>query len=94
MAKKEENIKAKIKILSEKDPMVKENYNLLVIKFWATYEGVEEMLDVVNATPAESITRAFRDLVKKGEIKLSKKRQRSRKLEEKRFRKTYEVHKI
>jgi hypothetical protein len=44
-------------------PELGDNYNRLVIHYWAHYDNVTNFSEVANATSAESITRAFRKLV-------------------------------
>jgi predicted MarR family transcription regulator len=44
-------------------PELSDNYNRLVIHYWAHYDNVTNFSDVATATSAESITRALRKLV-------------------------------
>lgn len=68
MSRKIDIVKHNVKILVEKNPEVKDCYNLLIIKYWEIYELAQNLEDAKHCTPAETITRAFRSLLKTGEI--------------------------
>lgn len=82
-------IKQNVKILAEKHPEVKTNYNLLIIRYWMKYDHAKTIFDITFCTSSESISRAFRDLVKSGDIELPKNIKELRRKEEKDFRLIY-----
>lgn len=82
-------IKHNIKLLADAEPDVKDNYNLLTKRYWQKYDLANDIEDIVNCTPSESITRAFRSLVKSGDITLKEEIKKIRKREEKEFQKEY-----
>ena len=94
MKLKTQTIKDNIKLLSESQPEVRDNYNLLVLRYWQKFEGVENLLDIVDRTPSESITRAFRSLVRGGHIKVSTETRLIRRRQQKAFIKEYEKEKV
>lgn len=85
MSKKIEIVKHNVKILSEKQPEVKDCYNLLIIKYWNQFELALELEDAKRCTPAETITRAFRSLVKSGDIQIGDITKEKRKEKRKEF---------
>lgn len=87
-------VKHNIKLLVEKHPEVKDNYNLLSILYWEKFEGAKIIKDIEMCTPSESITRAFRSLVRSGHIELSEETRKNRRYEEKEFIKHYHKEKI
>lgn len=89
MASKKITVKTNIKLLVEKEPEVKDNYNLLITRYWEKFEQAHSLQDVFYCTSAESISRAFRSLVRTGEIELSKGTKKVRKREEQDFRQHY-----
>lgn len=89
MTKSIDVIKHNVKILSENNPEVKECYNLLLLTYWERFELAESLNDLKRCTPAESITRAFRSLVKKGEIVLPEEIKRMRKEKRKEYHNYY-----
>lgn len=65
-------VQKNVKELVTRFPSLLENYssNKLVSTFWSHYEGANTIAQVEYCTSNEAITRAFRRLVKKGEIVL------------------------
>jgi len=82
-------IKENVKLLADKEPEVKDNYNLLTVRYWEKFEMAVHMKDIASCTPAESITRAFRSLVNSGEIQLKEEIKKIRRREEKKFQEEY-----
>jgi len=70
MSKKIEAVKHNVKILTQNTPEVKDCYNLLIIKYWNQFECALQLEDAKHCTPAETITRAFRSLVKSGDVEV------------------------
>lgn len=87
--KKSSLVKHNVKLLAEKEPEVKDNYNLLALRYWQKFEFATQLKDISSCTPAESITRAFRSLVNTGEIELKEEIKKIRKREEKEYQKEY-----
>lgn len=90
--KKPAIIKHNLRLLAKSEPEVKDNYNLLVVRYWMKFELASVLEDVVDCTPAESITRAFRSLVHAGEIELTEEIKKIRRREEQLFEETYRVN--
>lgn len=65
------NVKHKVKLLVQHCPMLCGNYNALCLNYWIVFDGAESLLDIMEVTPAETITRTFRNLVRTGEIRVS-----------------------
>jgi hypothetical protein len=72
-------VKQKVYRLVQRFPYLKDDYNKLILWFWRYYDnsekifnsnGMAEFNKIHTLTPAESITRAFRELVENGRIKL------------------------
>lgn len=61
-------VKANIMRLTRVMPETVGNYNTLCSAYWALFDGVNSLDDISQATPAETITRAFRSLVSGGHI--------------------------
>jgi len=72
-------------------PEAVENYNTLISLYWNLIDGVRVVDDIKNATPAESITRAFRMLVSKGLIQVPEKVKEARKEQEKLYKSEFSV---
>lgn len=87
-------IKENIQLLAKKHPEVKDNYNLLIVKYWEHFEGIKSMNEVTMGTPSESITRAFRSLVRSGHIEVSKQTKQIRMQERREYIKHYHKEKI
>lgn len=77
----------KLQVLSivEKFPDATTNYNKLLHYYWAIYDDATSIADIHNATPAESITRAFRQLVGSGAISVPIQTRRVREKKEREF---------
>lgn len=69
---KMKQVKHNIMRLYSIDRSVADNYNKLIMSYWQTIDGAFFSHQVEGATPAESITRAFRDLVSQGQIQVSR----------------------
>lgn len=87
-------IKENIELLATEHPEVKDNYNLLIVKYWEHFEGIKSINEVTLCTPSESITRAFRSLVRSGKIQLSKKTKQQRMQERREYIQHYHKEKI
>lgn len=74
-----ENVRKNLLQLLRFFPHIKNNYNQILLYYWSVYDNVQDLADICNATPAETITRNFRKLVEKGEIKLSEDEMKKRK---------------
>lgn len=94
MAQRASIIKENIQTLAKKVPEVKDNYNLLIVKYWEHFEGIKSMNEVVMGTPSESITRAFRSLVRSGQIEISNETKQQRSVERRAYIKHYHKEKI
>ena len=94
MAQRASAIKNNVQLLTEKHPEVKDNYNLLIVKYWEHFEGIKNMKEVTMGTPSESITRAFRSLVRSGHIQISKQTKQQRLQERRHYIKHYHKEKI
>lgn len=90
--KKPAIIKHNIKLLTKSEPEVKDNYNLLVARYWEKFEFANGLQDIQLCTPAESITRAFRSLVNEGEIELKEEIKKIRRREEKEYQEVYKAN--
>lgn len=51
-------------------PTVVNDYNALISLYWVYFDDVKSLCNIVEATPAETITRNFRTLVASGKIKV------------------------
>lgn len=87
-------IKENVQLLATKYPEVKDNYNLLIVKYWEHFEGIKSINEVILCTPSESITRAFRSLVRSGHIQISTKTKQQRMQERRNFIQHYHKEKI
>lgn len=94
MGQRAVTIKHNIQLLTERYPEVKDNYNLLIVKYWEKFEGMVDINQVESFTSSESITRAFRSLVRSGHIAVSEKTRKIRNQEEKEYIKHYHKEKI
>lgn len=72
-------------------PQVKTNYNELLKFYWIIYDHIMSVRDIPKATPAESITRTFRRLVKSGVITIPEKDAQARKEKEKEYRSEFSL---
>lgn len=63
-------VEEKVKYLTDKYPITRENYNVLTYYYWTKIDGVMELTprNLMRATSSESITRCFRKLVEQGTI--------------------------
>lgn len=77
--------------LTKMFPNTISNYNELVVKYWIIYDGVRNFEDVENATPVETITRAFRKLVELGLVKVPLSTRQKRKEQEKIFKTEFSI---
>jgi hypothetical protein len=82
-------VRNNVKLLAEREPEVKDNYNLLLTRYWEKFESANQVKEIVECTSAESITRAFRALVKSGDIVLKEEIKKIRQREQKQFQKEY-----
>lgn len=74
------NVKKNVRSLVEVYPhLVNRNYNELIRYYWIIFDGVTNIDYLARATPAESITRNFRELVREGVIELSEESKKARK---------------
>ncbi|PGK52522.1 hypothetical protein CN918_32575 [Priestia megaterium] len=89
MSKNIEKVAHNVKILVESEPEVKDCYNLLVTRYWAKFELAVTLRDSLYCTPAETITRSFRSLVKTGEIELGEVTRARRREKRKEFHKHF-----
>lgn len=64
------SLKDNVLRVAELFPEETKKYNSLVSLYWKLVDGVESVDDIPNATPAESISRYYRMLVREGKIKL------------------------
>lgn len=81
MSKYAEIVQKNILRLVKEKPRLCENYNELIVHYWYTYDDFRKMSEVGKCTPAGTIEREFRELVRMGAIELSeetKKRRRER----------------
>jgi hypothetical protein len=60
------DIEKNIVLLAAVEPSVCENYNLLCAMYWHCFDNVSSLSGIDKATPAETITRAYRVLVNEG----------------------------
>lgn len=81
----------KVKELITWFPFLTENTNLLVTYYWSHVEGATDFDDVSTCSSAESITRAFRRLVKAGEITVSEETKMKRQQYQQEFREEYKA---
>ena len=82
-------MKYNVKLLTETKPYVKENYNSLITKYWEVFDGIFTWEDAQYGTSAESISRAFRSLVRSGDIVVSEKTKIIRGQEQSDYRRHY-----
>lgn len=66
--KNHQNIRKNLVDLVKHFPHLKENYSALVGYYWTIYDNADTLQDFEKATPCESITRNFRELVRLGLI--------------------------
>lgn len=84
MAVNKANVSKNLLELLQAYPQLKENYNELVVHYWVIFDGVRKLEDIYRATPSETITRCFRDLVMQKKVTPSQKtleRRKERQLE-------------
>jgi hypothetical protein len=81
----------KVKELITWFPFLTENTNQLVTYYWSYIEGAADFEDVLNCSSAESITRAFRRLVKAGEVTVSEETKLKRQQYQHEFREEYKA---
>lgn len=81
----------KVKELITWFPFLTENTNLLVTYYWSHIEGAADFDDVSACSSAESITRAFRRLVKAGEVTVSEETKLMRQQYQQEFREEYKA---
>ena len=87
-------IKENIQQLAEKHPEVKESYNLLIVKYWENFEGIKNLNEAARGTSSESITRAFRSLVRSGHIKVNSEMKKLRMQERREYIKHYHKERV
>lgn len=80
----------KVKELVTQFPFLTENTNQLVTYYWSHIEGAKDFTDVLMCSSSEAITRAFRRLVKSGEIVLSEEERERRQEHQESFREDYQ----
>ncbi|RYI30478.1 hypothetical protein EVU96_08680 [Bacillus infantis] len=81
----------KVKELINQFPFLTDNTNQLVTYYWSYIEGAASFNDVSNCSSAESITRAFRRLVKSGEVTVSEETKQKRQQYQQEFREEYKA---
>jgi len=89
LSKSIEKVTHNVKILAESEPEVKDCYNLLITRYWSKFELAQTLRDSLYCTPAETITRSFRSLVKTGEIEIGEITRARRKEKRQEFHKHY-----
>ena len=72
------NVKQNVFELVKAFPSLKENYNSLLVHYWAIYDNATTIEAIVKATPAESITRALRKIVEIGLVDVPEKTKQAR----------------
>ncbi|QST02328.1 hypothetical protein IMZ31_23030 (plasmid) [Pontibacillus sp. ALD_SL1] len=90
MGRKMDTVKHNIKLLVKKFPDSKNNYNMLIVLYWQHFDGYQHISDIAHTTPSESITRAFRELVRKGEIAVNQQTLKIRRNNERKYRLRYQ----
>jgi hypothetical protein len=83
------NVSKNVLTIASLFPSVRENYNLLTAYYWAIYDDVSQVHEVVNATPSETITRCFRKLVETGLIEVPERTKKKRLALAEKYAKTY-----
>jgi hypothetical protein len=68
MSDNQQTIETKVGLLVQLDPTLCESSNKLLSAYWRVIDHISNVDDICNATPSESITRAFRSLRAKGVI--------------------------
>lgn len=63
-------VKENVKLLVQAEPQCARSYTLLVIRYWMKIEGATDFASALGCASPEAITRAFRELVRTGEIAL------------------------
>lgn len=89
MPSKNETVQQNVKMLTELDPKVVVNYNRLILKYWEEFDGLNGTRQVEECTSSESITRAFRKMVRNGEIHVPEDIKKLRRKQREEFKQDY-----
>lgn len=85
------SIKDNVLLLIKFNPELKSDYNRLITTYWSMFNGINHLWEANNSNCAssESITRAFRELVSEGTIRLDKNTISARQRQRKNYKKMY-----